>query len=225
MVYGGIIVDAADVPGIESAASEWRTLHGMFAELKWKKVSAQKTPEYQSFVDLAFDLIERDVIHFKSMVVERRRIDYRRYHEGDRELGFHKLYYQFLLHKFGCYAIAGQSLHVNLDRRQSATQSLHVFKNVLNNGIRKKHGLTGSVVRAVEAHDSKSSILFQIADVLMGAVGYHCNGVQDRFTSAQPKKDMAMYIARRAKVVSLAQATRRDHRRFEIWRFRFSGGK
>jgi hypothetical protein len=67
--------------------------------------------------------------------------------------------------------------------------------------------------------------MMQIADVLMGAVGFHCNGHHLVAQASPAKIELAEMIAALAGVRTLAVQTQRGAGQFEIWRFRFSGKK
>lgn len=223
MVFGGIIVPATNVEAFNQAMKLWRDSNRMHAELKWGKVSNAKLAEYKSLVDLFFSLAGQDSLHFKAVVFDTSQIDYKTYHHGDKDLGFYKFFYTFLLHKFGPYAADDTyRLLVFLDQRVTSYK-LSTLCTVLNNGIRKKFNRNVDVVRKVEPVDSKKCELVQVADVLMGAVGYHCNDCHTRPGAKRAKIELAHYIAQKAKLLSLNQSTPFGQRRFEIWRFRFSG--
>jgi hypothetical protein len=223
MVYGGIITLAASVPTLDQRITDWRRHHNMNAELKWSKVSKAKLDKYISLVDFFFQYAGMDGLHFKSVVFDTSQIDYKKHHNSDEELGFYKFYYQFLLHKFAPYAESdAHRLLVCLDQKATAPERLSTLKNVLNAGIRKKHGRTTDVVKAVEARVSHECNLIQIADVLMGAIAYHSNGCHREKIASPHRCALAEYIAKKAKLTNLAQATLRGRKDFEIWRFSFS---
>jgi hypothetical protein len=176
---------------------------------------------YRELVDIFFLLSGKNSLHFKAVVFDTSQIDYRTYHRGDKELGFYKFFYQFLLHKFGPYAADDtHRLLVFLDQR-TTSYKLSTLCTVLNRGIRKKYGRTLDVVRRIEPVDSKKCDLLQVADVLMGAVGYHCNDCHLLPSARQAKIELASYIASKAKLLSLKDNTPFGWRQFEIWRFRF----
>jgi hypothetical protein len=225
MVFGGIIVRARAALAFDQAMALWRNAQNMHAELKWVKVSDQKLAEYKSLVDLFFLLAGKNELHFKSVVFDTAQIDYETYHYGDKELGYYKFFYQFLLHSFGPYAVErGGRMLVFMDRR-TTKYPLSTFCTVLNRGIRKRYECVRDVVRNVQAVDSKTCNLMQIADVLMGAVGYQNNDYQIRPGARKAKIELADYIARKANLLSLKQNTPRRMRHFGIWLFRFGGRK
>ncbi|HSW44850.1 MAG TPA: DUF3800 domain-containing protein [Phycisphaerae bacterium] len=59
--------------------------------------------------------------------------------------------------------------------RRTTSFKFETLRAILNRGIRKKYGRKVDVVRSIEAVDSKDSDVLQVADVLMGAIGYHWN--------------------------------------------------
>lgn len=221
MVYGGIITSAGNVAAFDEVMTKWRADHNMHSELKWTKVSNQKFAEYKSLVDLIFEHVSAQQLHFKSVVFDTHQIDYA-HHKGNKELGFYKFYYQFLLHKFGPYATADDHrLYVFLDQRDTKYK-LKVLCSVLNAGIRKKFGRTVDVVKQVEARDSKKTNLLQMADVIMGAIGHQNNDMHLAKNARKAKIDLAAYIAQKAGLKSLKEQTSYGRRDFEIWRFQFS---
>lgn len=223
MVYGGIITPEDNVAEFDGLLAEWRAKNRMNAELKWAKVSKSKLSEYISFVDFFFDHAAENHWHFKSVVFDTSQINYATHHEGDEELGFYKFYYHFLLHKFAPYAKNDDHrLWVYIDQKSTTKERLGALKDALNNGIRKKFSRSVSVIRAVEPRVSHECNLIQLADVLMGAIAYHCNGCHKADNAAQHRCKMVEHIATRAKLRNLAQSTPRGKSDFEIWRFKFS---
>jgi hypothetical protein len=104
-----------------------------------------------------------DQLRFRCIVVERDKVDLVKYHQSDHELGFYKFYYQLIHHwifDFNRYSIF-------LDyKKNKAKDRLHTLKKVLQNA-----NLTSEIL-CVQALPSKESVLTQLADLLIGAVGY-----------------------------------------------------
>jgi hypothetical protein len=226
MVFGGIIVHATAVEPFNQAMNLWRDAQKMHAELKWVKVSDNKLAEYKSLMDLFFSLAGKNQLHFKSVVFDTSLIDYDAYHKGDKELGFYKFFYQFLLHSFGNYAIEkNRRMLIILDQRTTGKQKLSTLCTILNRGIRKKYHCDRDVVRNVQAVDSKTCNLMQIADVMMGAIGYQNNDCHLRPVARKAKIELANYIANKAHLMTLKQNTPWGMKHFGIWLFRLSGPK
>ena len=191
----------------------------MHAELKWTKVSNQKLVQYQALVELYFKFSA--VARFRAIVVDTREFDHRRYNKGDTELGFYKLMYQFLLHSFGRELRQDDRCIVYVDERTTSRYKLSTLASVLNNGMRKKYGFTHEPVRNIQPLDSKREDFIQIADILMGAIGYHMNGGHLQPGARQAKIALAECIAHEAGLGNLAVPTPRWVQNFSIWHFHF----
>ncbi|QDU31674.1 hypothetical protein ETAA8_68340 [Anatilimnocola aggregata] len=207
MVFGGIITSPECELKFTESIAAYRDLHSMHAEMKWTKVSNQKIGEYAEYVNEFFRVCRRDLLHFRSVVFDTTQIDYDTYHDGSKETGFYKLYYQFLLHSFAVYAANNEDrIQVFFDQRQSK-HSLEEFRNILNRGVRKRFNRSVDIVSTVEPVRSHESELIQMADVLMGAVGYHQNDRHLVAGAKQAKVTLASHIAMINKLTSLKQKT------------------
>lgn len=227
MALGGLIIRADNVANFNATMAKYRGETRMHAELKWTKVSAQKLPEYKRFIDYFFALNNANQVHFHCLMIDNHQVDHKRFSGGDKELGFYKFYYQLLLHGFGrryCQKEANRRLIVHLDHRTSS-YSLETLKKVLNRGMTKKFQLPGHPFVAVESRDSKQTDLIQIADLLLGAVGFQKNGLHLLAESKKSKVELAEYIASQAGLNDLMQDTLRSNQRFTIWNFRLQPRK
>jgi len=219
MVIGGLITMRENEEAFMQAMSLYRQSNNMRSELKWTKVSNQKLEEYRALIDLFFSV--NRAFHFKAIIVDTQEMDNRRYNKGDAELGFYKMMYQFLLHSFGEYLQPEDRCVIFLDQRTTSKYKLSTLCAILNNGLRKKYNFSVPPVKNIQALDSKSSDFIQVADVIMGAIGYEMNGVHTRMDAKRSKVLLAEYIAQKAGIVNLQQPTPRSQRHFSIWHFHF----
>lgn len=221
MVFGALIAARQSLAGFSEAVKAYRSTHNMTGEMKWTKVSEQKEAEYRAFVDVFFDRCTSETLHFKCVVFDSHAIDYRGYHDGDKVLGRYKLFYTFLLHTLGDY------VQTNADRIQilfdefPAKYSLRDFRTVLNAGFCKQFGKCGQIITAVEAARSHERDELQMADVLMGAVGFHRNRRHMAADTRLAKIRLAKYVAKKAGLGSLNDKPPRSSRHFGIWPFEF----
>jgi hypothetical protein len=160
------------------------------------------------------------LVHFKAIVLDTAAPEYRIFSKGDKELGFYKFYYHFLLRYFAKYAHANNCpLEVIIDERPVKGDPYAVLKIILNNGIRKKFNISTDLVSRVEPLDSEQSDLLQLADVLMGAIGYHCMDFHLRPEARPAKVDLARYIAGRLGLRDLKHETPITKEFFKIERW------
>ena len=219
MVLGGLITLRENEEAFKQAMNLYRQSNHMLSEIKWTKVSNQKIQEYKALMDLYFSLNRS--FHFKAIVIDTQEINHRRFNKNDAELGFYKLMYQFLLHSFGAYLTSADKCIIYLDQRTTSKYKLSTLCAILNNGLRKKYALNGKPVRNIQVLDSKNNEFIQVADVLMGAIGYEMNGAHTRTNAKKAKVLLAEYIARKAGLLNLQQPTSRSSRHFSIWHFHF----
>src|SRR5262249_28374744 len=143
MIFGGIIAATNNLATFARIMAEWRLANKMDAELKWTRVANQRYAEYKSLVDLFFQFVATRRFHFKALVLDTRDPNYRVFSDGDKELGFYKFYYQFLLHNFAPSAVRYRcAIHVFVDERSVHGDPFGLLHTVLNHGIRKRFDVT-----------------------------------------------------------------------------------
>ena len=219
MVFGGLMLPVEMAAEFKTEMQTWRQKWNMSAELKWSKISNGKHDEYRDYVDCGLRRLAAGQIVFRSIVLERRLLNYRRFQDGDAELGFHKFLYQLIFHCFCKRLCAGDRMVVFLDRRQT-TYDHKELAQVLNASACRQMAIVGRPVAKVEPINSKHSELMQLNDVLMGAVGFHNNCKEKLPGTRQSKKDVAMQIASAMNLATLKVSTSPLLDRFGVWQFR-----
>jgi len=216
LVLGGIVVEIDDIPKVLSAIHDVRSAFGLRREMKWTKISNGYVSAYRAFVDVFFDLHERDILHFHSVIIDTHRLDHAKYNQGDAEIGFSKFIYQLLVNKFGRLYSDSSPFHVYLDKRETK-HSLEDLRNVLNNGIAHRYDVQSRPYRRVQFRDSKKSEILQLNDILIGAIGARKNGHHARPQASRARVGIADHIAARARIRDLGRTTPYGQRRFSIW--------
>jgi hypothetical protein len=220
-IYGGILVSVNNLATVDRAIAHWRAKEQMHGEFAWTKVVPGRYAKYKSLVDLFLILCSTDrLMHFKAIVLDTGTPEYRTFSRGDKELGFYKFYYHFLLRYFAKFADRHRcQMEVIIDERPVKGDPYTVLKIVLNRGIRKEFKVTTDLVSRVEPLDSKKSDLLQLADVLMGAIGYHCMDFHTRPDARPVKVELARYIAGRVGLRDLKHETPfvKEHFKIERW--------
>jgi len=224
VVYGALITSAQKVGQFAEQMVEWRRENRMDHELKWERASG-KLAEYKRFVDLFFDgnLVRKGRRMTFSAVVfdtqEITRIERSKPRREAPEVGFYKRYYHFLLNEFGKRARdETHRLYVFMDEG-STRYGMPEFRKVLDDGIVNKYSLNlRKVVRCVQPQKSHHSDLLQMADVLMGAVGWQFNRLGERPEANPAKSALAAYVAERAGLKTLGQRARGWQFTIWVWR-------
>lgn len=218
MVFGAISIESNLQPAFKVTMDQWRTSRGMNHEIKWIKVHRSRLDETESLLSQWMWLArDKSIFRFRALALDATKIDYRTFHDGDRELGFYKFFYHFLLHSFGGLVKRDSaSLHIRFDQRDSRYK-LHTIKHILNNGFRKDYGCDSDVVLSVEAVDSHVADLIQIADVFMGAIAFEYNGLHLRPDARDAKVALCKRIAEMVGATSLTEKISKPH--FSVWPF------
>lgn len=228
-VYGAILVALDDLPTVQREIAAWRQREGIHGELKWEKMrGGLRLKKYKSLVELLFSLARhRQLIQFKAIILDRHAPEYRIYSKGNDEIGFYKTYYHWLLWYFAKFPLRHRcKLRVIIDDRnlpKNAKDPFTKLKFALNNGIRKELDATADdVVTEVTPLDSKQSDLLQVADLLMGAVGYHSQGFHLDPKANKGKVELARYIAARVGRPDLKHETSPNKEDLKIVRWHWS---
>lgn len=223
MVLGALIIEQEEIDKFNKTMLEFRDKTNMHDELKWSKVSNGKKSEYLTLIDYFFALNNTDMVHFHSVVFDTHQINHKKY-SGDYEKGFYKFFYQLL---YNCcaknYLQKDNKVRfiIHMDHRNTSYR-LNDLKDILNNAIKKHLDISEKRILSVQAVDSKKSDLTQMADIILGSIGYQQNGYHLISGSSKIKIEIAEYIAKKAGLINLINNTKYGIVRFKIWIFRFS---
>lgn len=161
---GGIMLPTGEREGLKCSIKELKQKHNLFGELKWGNVSPNKIDFYLELVDLFFSADSS--MDFRTVVIDARDINNEAFNNSDHELGYYKFYYQLLYH----WMESQHNYYVFTDYKTNKDRTrLANLKRILNAACRSES------VELIQAVDSKESLLLQLQNVLMGAVGYKFN--------------------------------------------------
>lgn len=221
MLLGGLIVSDDFIDLLKAEISKVRELHDMYSEYKWVKVSKGKIKAYVSFISSFFKLAFSEHnfydLNFSSLVIDTSKLDHKRFNRNDPEIGFYKMYYQLLLHKFGDFARDGSSLYVLLDKR-TTKYKLSNLKIILNRGWRKKTNIDFDPYKYIKPIDSKKSGIMQIVDVLLGTISYEVNSFYEKANKTSAKKKLVDYVKSCLNIRSFKRNISLNE--FSVWHFR-----
>lgn len=207
LLIGGIWVPKWAEPELRRRLFIVRRKHRISAELKWTKVSLPRLDTYKDWVGVLFQLGMTSV-EFKCIVVRHDVVDYRKYHESDKELGFYKFYYQLIsrhLKPQHTYWLFTDDRHNHKPSRWTT------LMGATNAHMDKTEGV--KPVQTVEPRDSKEEDIIQLADVLLGAFGYAWN----EYEGSEAKAAVVEHIRRELGWPSLRQDTFPDAKKVNVW--------
>lgn len=203
MVIGGLWLLRGNRDELLAGLRDLRARHQITGELKWGKVSQTKLAGYQAVVD--FVAARRD-IHFRCIVVDKSKVDHDKYFQNDRQLGFWVFYWYCLKQWMG----NGNTYFVSIDfKPESLRSGPRRLRQVLENECIKRGWL-----KSLDCVDSRHNPFCQVADVLIGAVGYE----QNSLAGSPAKRSLATHIAKAYGRRDLKGTDLPSVQRFNIWR-------
>ena len=206
LVIGAVKCLRYKKPEIVNALTEIKRAHGIGGEFGWKTVSSNKEDFYKAVLRWFANC---DDLLFRCVVANKRHLWSR-----DDEGGFYVVYHQLLFHWFS----QGCSYHVFLDRKKNSNR-----RRVDQLRYKTKRDTpSGCVLECMEEVESDECVLVQLADLLIGCVGYKWNGRDDndRYPMASPfKAELCSYLAKMLNRPSLKLATGPGESKFNVFNF------
>lgn len=217
-LIGGLWLTAANARRLRGIVDEIRRRFAHGHEFKWTKPSGTAlSAVYRDLAQKLTDQLWAGRASFHCIVLERRLVDYRTYHDGDPELGYYKFVHLLARKR----VVPGQSFVLYMDRRTTRRANrLSDLKRIINLAARKDYGLGYDCCLDVQARPSKDDDLLQVADVLLGAVGWHCAGAHQNPASSMAKNELADRIANGIGRAHLALGSPPSEQRFNVWRWK-----
>jgi hypothetical protein len=161
---GGIMMPTEKREVLKNAIKDLKEKHNLYGELKWGNVSPNKINFYLELVDLFFGTDSS--IDFRTVVIDAKAVDNESFNDSDHELGYYKFYYQLLYH----WIDVQNEYYIFTDYKTNKDRTrLNNLKNILNRAS------WSNSVKLIQAINSKESLLLQLQNILMGAVGYKFN--------------------------------------------------
>lgn len=145
-------------------------------EVKWTKVSPAKWEFYRDFLDYFFD---DDDLHFRALVVPDKSCLRHDEFGQDHDTWYYKMYFDML--KVLLSPRDRYSIYIDIKDTRSAmkSQKLH---NVLSNSV---YDFSRTIINKVQHVRSHEVEQIQLADLLIGAIGYTNRGLSANAGKAQ----------------------------------------
>ncbi|MGE0544264.1 MAG: DUF3800 domain-containing protein [Dehalococcoidia bacterium] len=172
MVLGAVWCPAEKAREIAVRLREIKARHGHPAsfELKWSKVSPSGKQFYLDVIDYFFD---DDDLHARALVVpDKSKLDHERFNQ-DHDTWYYKMYFELLhvlLKPDGCYRI-----YVDIKDTKGA-RKVAKLHDVLANSV---YDFRREIVERVQTVRSHEVEQLQLADLIIGAVGYANRGLTE----------------------------------------------
>mgnify|MGYP005847043873 CR=1 FL=1 len=193
---------------IKGKITELREKHGVWGEIKWRKVSPSRLSFYLDLIDLFHGYGQE--LRFRCIAVDRMQID-KNWFDHDNELGFYKFYYQVLHH----WILDFNSYRIFCDTKSNRDPDrLMVLKQCLT-----KSNLS-SQIESIQSLPSKQVVMMQLCDLLLGSINSRINRT---LSPGSAKEELAKRLENHLGVDRL-QPTVKGAEKFNIFKIRLQGG-
>lgn len=165
MVLGCVWCDVTDTPHIKEQLKIIKKRHGLAPnfEIKWTKVSSGKLDFYTDVLDY---FLTDPKLRFRGLLIpDKSKLDHKRFSQSHDDW-YYKMYFNMLKYMIAPSNAYRIYLDVKDTRGGPKTRDL---QSILCNNI---HDFNHKTVQRVEQIRSHESEILQLADLLIGAIGY-----------------------------------------------------
>ena len=209
LLIGGLWLPADKRIEIKQRIKTLKDKHRIGGQIKWQKISKSRIRFYSELVDL-FMSYKLD-LRFRCIAVKADTVNFNLYHNGDAELGFYKFYYELIHHwifDFNEYTIFCDT------KTNRKPDRLSVLKRCL-----EKSNLT-SMIHSIQASPARESVLIQLTDFFLGAVGSELN---QSITAKSAKNTILPYLRKQLKQNRISP-TPKSEEKFNVFEIKLQGG-
>lgn len=208
MVLGGIICEKSIRTRIKREIIEIKKRNNIKenTEIKWNKVSPSKLKYYKELVDYFFD---NDDLRFRALIIDKTQLRHDTFKQTHDDW-YYKMYYQLLLN----LVEPKQENYIYLDIKDTkSAKKVEGLKQYLSF---KLMDYEFEVIKNIQSINSQESVIMQLADLLIGAIGYRNRKVYDEENSSIAKRELMMYIIQRSGY-SLNKSTFLSEKKFNLF--------
>ncbi len=159
MVIGGISCPVSKVRDISLKIRQLKEKHNLNRkmEIKWTKISPAKCDFYADLIDL---YVNEECLRFRAIkIIDKKQLNHKKFRQTHNEW-YYKMYYNMLRHILQPY----KNYKIYIDIKDTiGCEKVCKLKNIL-------HYTNKAIdVQQIRSHESE---LLQLADLLIGAIGY-----------------------------------------------------
>lgn len=172
MVIGGVWCPATEVKNIARQIRVIKEMHQARGEIKWNRVSKSRR---DFFIELVNFFFQTPSLHFRCVVVaDKSKLNHAYFNQGSHDSFYYKMYFYMLRNILS----RPNQYNIFLDIKDTrSARKLQTLKEILCNNILD---FTQQMIDNIQNIHSHESEILQLADLLIGAVGYqHRNLVEN----------------------------------------------
>lgn len=205
MVIGGISCPASLTKQIRRDIEAIKTEYGIHpkAEIKWNKVSRCNIDYHKSLIDYYF---RKSELKFRAIIVDKTQLNHTKYEQTHNDFYYKMCYYCILR-----IIEPSKENYIYLDKKDTkGTKKIRELKKYLSS---KTEELGHGVVKRIQCVNSEEIPLVQLADLLIGAVGYENRNIEKKSAA---KLELVEYIKQKSGY-TLSKSTVLAEKKFNLF--------
>lgn len=164
MIIGCVWCEKSKIKDISKEIRSIKEHYRARGEMKWNKISKSRASFYQAVINY---FLKCSYINFRGLVVnDKSKLDHRFFNKGSHDAFYYKMYYtllKILINLPNYY-------HIYFDYKDTHSyESLKVLHEILSSSF---YDFENRYLRRFQPIKSSESELIQLADILIGAIGY-----------------------------------------------------
>ena len=164
MVIGGVSCPIGKIRDITSKIKQLKEKHGLprNREIKWTKISPAKQDYYFDLIDL---FKKEDSLRFRAIkIFDKKQLNHEKYNQTHNDW-YYKMYYDMLKHVLQPH----KNYNIYIDIKDTiGCEKVCKLGEILQHK-KQKENLDILKIQQIRSHESE---LLQLADILIGAIGY-----------------------------------------------------
>lgn len=217
MVLGGIICEKEykNIVKRDIITLKKRNKLKKTAEIKWNKVSPSKLIFFKDLVNYFF---ETDFLRFRAIIINKEQLNHKKFNQTHDDW-YYKMYYQLLQNlvepKYDNY------IYLDIKDTKSSNKVEGVKKYINRKMIEFDH----EPIKHIQSINSEESLIMQLTDLLVGAIGYKNRTIYNNKNSSKAKTELMNYISIKSGY-SMTKSTFLSEKKFNLFCIDLSeGGK
>lgn len=186
MVIGGVWCPASEVKTISLQIRTLKEEHHARGEIKWNRASKSRQDFFVALVKYFF---QQPSLHFRCIVVDdKAKLNHAYFNQGSHDSFYYKMYYYMLRNVLK----PTNRYNVFLDIKDTkSAQKIRTLKEILCNNV---YDFTQQMIDNIQNIHSHESEILQLADLLIGAVGYQNRNLHQNATKTEIIKQITLHV-------------------------------
>lgn len=208
MILGGIICEKSARNRVKREINDLKKKYNIKerAEIKWNKVSTSKLEYYKELVDYFFN---SDNLRFRALIIDKTQLKHEKFNQTHDDW-YYKMYYQLLVN----LVEPKEENYIYLDIKDTkSAKKVEGLKRYLNF---KTMDYDVEPIKNIQSINSQESIIMQLADLLIGTIGYRNRKLYNEDNSSIAKRELMMHVIEKSGY-SLNKSTYLSEKKFNLF--------